>query len=417
MGQAQPSVEGPQGQQGLQGPQGPQGPPGLKGIDGTVGWTDFTDPQKQQLIEQLKKYQEFKGPKGDQGPPGKDGTMTWANLAEEQKKNLADILVSNYKTELKGEKGETGLQGIQGLTGAIGPDGKQGVPGNIGDEVALKEAIFNKKRSLWCADGEYCQIPKDKKGIVSSELQVNTLKGEGEMFIRIGDEAKFHILKDVVNVAPRLQVNGPLNVAGRISSNTGIDGTLWCADGDYCQIPKGKKGIVSPELQVNFLRGEGEMFLRIGDEAKLHLTKDVVNVAPRLQVNGPLAASTIENKDAIFFKINNKDTAVVNQSGLVVAGTVKSDGVMKASGLTIGDWNIYQDASGHLRIDKGPNSRAVIRADYSTGAILGTDRSYRIASGRYGVLRNTPNGFIAQDLSGNGIEESFKLRDDALKQF
>ena len=43
--------------------------------------------------------------------------------------------------------------------------GPRGADGNIGDAGALKSNLFDQGRTLWCADGELCKIPKDKKGI------------------------------------------------------------------------------------------------------------------------------------------------------------------------------------------------------------------------------------------------------------
>jgi hypothetical protein len=58
---------------------------------------------------------------------------------------VADTLSSNEKYKER----------IRGLKGA---------DGNIGDQAALKSNLFDKGNTMWCADGEFCQIPTAKKG-------------------------------------------------------------------------------------------------------------------------------------------------------------------------------------------------------------------------------------------------------------
>ena len=110
---------GPLGLKGDIGPQGPLGPIGPKGDSGSVSWNDFNEAQKLELINKLKEFNEFKGPQGPIGPPGKDGT--------------------------------NGKDGIQGPIG-LGYDSEP-------------SKAFLKSNSLWCADGEMCNIPKGKKGL------------------------------------------------------------------------------------------------------------------------------------------------------------------------------------------------------------------------------------------------------------
>jgi hypothetical protein len=47
--------------------------------------------------------------------------------------------------------------------------GPRGSDGNIGDAGALKSNLFDTGRTMWCADGELCQIPKGKTGISVSQ--------------------------------------------------------------------------------------------------------------------------------------------------------------------------------------------------------------------------------------------------------
>ena len=62
---------------------------------------------------------------------------------------VADTLSNNptYKTRIRGE---------------------QGAAGNIGDKAALKSNLFDTGLTMWCADGELCELPKGKGGVKGS---------------------------------------------------------------------------------------------------------------------------------------------------------------------------------------------------------------------------------------------------------
>jgi hypothetical protein len=77
-----------------------------------------------------------------------------------------------------GPKGDTGLQGpqgIQGLKGDMGPQGPPGIQGlkgdtgiqgpvgNIADSASVKQTLL--PLTMWCADGELCNLPALKTGI------------------------------------------------------------------------------------------------------------------------------------------------------------------------------------------------------------------------------------------------------------
>lgn len=99
LGQSTP-IPGPPGPPGIQGPQGP------KGDSGAVGWNDFNEQQKLDVINKLKVFPEFKGPQGEQGPAG-----------------------------------------------AMGP------PGTVDTDA---NRTFLQSRTLWCADGQVCQVPANR---------------------------------------------------------------------------------------------------------------------------------------------------------------------------------------------------------------------------------------------------------------
>jgi hypothetical protein len=73
---------------------------------------------------------------------------------------IADVMSSNniYRERIRGPKGNDG---------------------NIGDQGALKSNLFDKGNTLWCADGELCKLPLNKKGIQTSS---------GKTIVQIDDE-------------------------------------------------------------------------------------------------------------------------------------------------------------------------------------------------------------------------------------
>jgi len=166
MGQGAAGEMGRTGPIGPKGDQGPIGPAGPKGQDAIIQWGALTDAQKTEIKDGLKAFAELRGPPGPPGPKGESGDVEWSALDETQKKALASILVTNYKTELKGERGLQGPQGIQGSTGPKGDQGTQGPAGTLGSDASMKQTLFTEKRTMWCADGDFCEVPESKKGIV-----------------------------------------------------------------------------------------------------------------------------------------------------------------------------------------------------------------------------------------------------------
>ena len=95
------------------------------------------------------------GPPGNTGTQGPIGTMGPIGL-----------------TGLTGTMGPIGLTGPMGTMGPLGPTGTMGPMGIIGDYKTLKSTLFTNPltnatygATLWCADGELCQVPTGIKGI------------------------------------------------------------------------------------------------------------------------------------------------------------------------------------------------------------------------------------------------------------
>ena len=139
---------------------GPAGPKGDRGDQGALG---------------------PKGDKGDQGALGPAGP--------------------------KGDKGDQGAMGAMGAMGPIGPKGDKGDQGLVGPSGSG----MDKKNTLWCADGAYCEVPQ--KGISLADKAL-LIRGSGD---------EKHYLKFDVGI------DGPVlnGYAGGLLSAKGIPQLTW----------------------------------------------------------------------------------------------------------------------------------------------------------------------------------------------
>lgn len=156
-----PGRDGKDGRSGIDGKDGLPGKDGLKGESGTVGWNDFSEIQKLDLINKLKVFPEFKGPQGVDGKPGAEGKQ--------------------------------------------GPEGKAG----LGYDTEQSKGYL-KGVTMWCADGELCNLPAGKKGLnwgygsskIYDDAQLK-IESDDNIFMRVAN-------RDTIHVHPNgLQVNNP----------------------------------------------------------------------------------------------------------------------------------------------------------------------------------------------------------------
>lgn len=78
-----------------------------------------------------------------------------------------------------------GQQGIQGPLGPEGPQGKPGldsiIPGPPGKNGEVTYD-FMRNNTLWCADSDLCEIPKNKTGVSYGQMKLyNTKNAKGEL--------------------------------------------------------------------------------------------------------------------------------------------------------------------------------------------------------------------------------------------
>jgi hypothetical protein len=213
MGAGASGPEGPRGPQGLAGPKGdtgPQGdigprgdpgPQGPKGDPGQTSWSILTEIEKADLLNKLKAISELKGAKGDTGPPGPKGAdgisdpdqvasklivddtfmnnlgRTISQNSDVLGLNVAKQLNANPTTRAEIANTISTLKEFQdALANKITTENVyksriKGEPGNIGSDAALKTALL--PRTLWCADGDVCQLPSGKNGIDIGGVLIN----------------------------------------------------------------------------------------------------------------------------------------------------------------------------------------------------------------------------------------------------
>ena len=80
---------------------------------------------------------------------------------------------------VSGPRGDPGQRGLLGNRGSMGPPGIQGNRGEKGEKGEDSDNIdFIKKNTLWCADGQFCNLPEGK--YINSSINIR----EGNFTVR-----------------------------------------------------------------------------------------------------------------------------------------------------------------------------------------------------------------------------------------
>jgi hypothetical protein len=305
--------QGPQGPPGPGGPAGPPGPAGPKGESGTVGWSDFTEAQKAQLINQLKAFAEFKGPKGDPGPAG-----------------------------------------------AIGPAG------------GLKEEDI-KDKTMWCADGEICKVPANKK-FPAIYLSNSDHKDDNNGILYTNSGAVVFTADNLIDLRNKGKKKSD------ISFHTDVDNTT------HIQNPDGKLKINPRGIMFGGLNNDKE-----GNSAQisagLHVPnslnivgmssdKNAINrkidmwaeggLTLRGPITGPLNLGNgwEIRTDARHFMLFHNGQEMYRFHGKT--GDMHEGALSHIKRLRIGRWDIHAD-DGHLRYIQDMNNSNVIYTMHNTG--------------------------------------------------
>ncbi len=144
---------------------------------------------------------------------------------------------------------------------------------------------------MWCADGDFCQVPAGKKGFTNGTIVIdnNTIKndkpGEPGRIHVYGDERLYLLNKDGVIIGKEwggngnLQVQGNINVNGEIIAPNGVNfvhggskisdrgGNLHLDTDDWVIFPSkkiklGEWAIDSSDGHLRFSKdGDGQIFV------------------------------------------------------------------------------------------------------------------------------------------------------------
>jgi hypothetical protein len=162
-----------------------------------------------------------------------------------------------YVTKSDKFKGPTGPQGPLGPAGPIGPAGKDSVvegPAGKDGEVTFE---FMRNNSLWCADSEFCSIPKLKSGVdyggakfynmtnakgdfsnfnIESDNDINVIIGNNKSMTVTKNKlfvGKRDILKELDDIKENMirkdKFYGVKSSKGGYLSDQGVKGAAWRA--------------------------------------------------------------------------------------------------------------------------------------------------------------------------------------------
>jgi len=162
------------------------------------------------------------------------------------------------------------------------------------------------------------------------------------------------------------------NLYGSTLTGAKNPATLWCADGDFCQVPVGSKGIIAPSIQA---------------------TSNVVPSSQGAYIvwnrDGSSGMTTFANQrgggpGGFEFVNFDKNNNVVNQ-----AMTINGSGqVAVKNGLVIGGWTIFEDSTGKLVFQRpGGDQNAP-----NTGLVMFN------ADGNVWTNRSTAKGWIPDNI-------------------
>jgi len=182
-------------------------------------------------------------------------------------KSVSNLITSDatFKAILKGDKGD---------------------PGNIGDLTALKSNLFTQTlqgakhpATLWCADGDYCQVPTGSKGVdvINGSVKIGAayLK-QDDSWVRILSDPNNTGTYDKGLAARNLWTNGSLQIGDWTISQNG-DGHLVFqkAGGDPGKPDTGYIRFASDgNIWANRSSGQGWVADNIGDLRNNVIRKD-----------------------------------------------------------------------------------------------------------------------------------------------
>jgi microcystin-dependent protein len=158
-------VKGSQGSQGPQGPVGPIGPTGSSGIGistasiDNIGNLTFTKTDNTTFGPFMARGpQGLTGQQGPQGPTGQQG-LPGIGISSANMDTAGNLIFNKTDNTTFGPFMVKGQQGPAGPTGPTGPAGNMNTPENI---------AFLQGKTLWCADGQICNVPTNTLSVISN---------------------------------------------------------------------------------------------------------------------------------------------------------------------------------------------------------------------------------------------------------
>jgi hypothetical protein len=115
--------------------------------------------------------------------------------------------------------------------------GPKGDPGELSGNVAMiKKNLYDKKMTVWCADGDVCNLPVGSKGFVSGEDIILTPKSNVNVAGNANVSGKLDVVGDSkfgnANVSGKLDVVGDAKFAGFSATNANVSGKLDVVGGN-----------------------------------------------------------------------------------------------------------------------------------------------------------------------------------------
>ena len=189
--------------------------------------------------------------------------------------------------------------------------GEKGASGELSSsQAAVKDNLYNKKYTVWCADGDVCQLPVGSKGFASGEDIILTPKTK----VSVTGSSDVGVNLKVGNnleVGHNAYVASDLNVGGKLNVGSGM------------------------AIEGATISNTGRMHISGGENLYL-LNKNGVIVGKEFGGNGNLV---VEGNTAVGGRLD-------------VGGDTQFNGVW-ANFIKIGDWILQQHPNGNLHLHKG----------------------------------------------------------------
>lgn len=167
---------------------------------------------------------------------------------------IAFMIYVSTSERFKGPQGEKGLKGDQGPQGPSGKDSQVAGPVGKDGEVTFE---FMRNNGLWCADSEFCTIPKVKTGVdygggkiynesnAKGDFSNFNIESDNDIYVIIGNNRTVRITKDKLfvgkrdilkelddikdNIVRKDRIYGIKSAKGGYLSDQGTQGAAWRA--------------------------------------------------------------------------------------------------------------------------------------------------------------------------------------------